>query len=58
MITHGAVSNRGLNGIDGTIATAIGVAQSVDHAVLAVVGDVACVHDLGALAQVVAEQPS
>ena len=51
------VSNRGLNGIDGTIATAIGVAQSVDHAVLAVVGDVACVHDLGALAQVVAEQP-
>ena len=50
------LSNRGLNGIDGTLATALGASKVLDQPLLAVVGDVAFVHDLGALAQVVAEQ--
>jgi 2-succinyl-5-enolpyruvyl-6-hydroxy-3-cyclohexene-1-carboxylate synthase len=51
------LSNRGLNGIDGTLSTALGVATSSGQKTLVVIGDVAFVHDLGALAQIVAEQP-
>ncbi len=49
------LSNRGLNGIDGNLATALGAAKVLDKSLLAVVGDVACVHDLGALAQLATE---
>ena len=52
------VSNRGLNGIDGNLATALGAAKALDQPLLAVIGDVAFVHDLGALAQLVADQPN
>ena len=42
-------SNRGANGIDGVVATAIGVASELG-AVTAYVGDVAFLHDLSSLA--------
>lgn len=42
------VSNRGANGIDGTIATAYGVAASGEQTTL-LIGDVAFAHDLGSL---------
>ena len=48
--------NRGLNGIDGTIATALGACAASGQRTLVVVGDVAFVHDLGALAQAVGDQ--
>ena len=41
--------NRGLNGIDGTLSTAFGAAQYFDQTVL-LVGDIATLHDLNALA--------
>jgi 2-succinyl-5-enolpyruvyl-6-hydroxy-3-cyclohexene-1-carboxylate synthase len=43
------LSNRGANGIDGTLASAFGVAASVAAPVVALVGDVALAHDIGAL---------
>ena len=43
------LSNRGANGIDGTLATAYGVAAGDDGPVVALVGDVAFAHDLGSL---------
>lgn len=43
-------SNRGANGIDGVIATATGVAIATSAPTIALVGDVALVHDLGGLA--------
>ncbi|MCI6585179.1 MAG: thiamine pyrophosphate-dependent enzyme [Mobiluncus sp.] len=42
-------TNRGLAGIDGTIASAWGVALASGRAVRAVMGDVTFFHDLGAL---------
>lgn len=46
-----AVANRGLAGIDGTIATAAGLAAGLGEPVRAVVGDLTFLHDLGSLAQ-------
>ena len=43
------LSNRGANGIDGTIATAYGLAAGSPDPVVLLVGDVAFAHDVGSL---------
>ncbi len=43
-------ANRGLSGIDGTIATAAGVALATNTATTLLCGDIAFVHDAGSLA--------
>ena len=43
------LSNRGANGIDGTIATAYGVAAASDGPTVLMIGDVAFAHDVGSL---------
>lgn len=43
------VANRGLAGIDGTLATAAGVALALDRPVHAYVGDLTFLHDVGGL---------
>jgi len=42
-------SNRGTNGIDGVISTAVGVALSTRARVTVFIGDVACLHDSNGL---------
>lgn len=46
-----AVANRGLAGIDGTIATATGLALGLGRPVRAVLGDLTFAHDAGSLAR-------
>ncbi|GAA4418244.1 2-succinyl-5-enolpyruvyl-6-hydroxy-3-cyclohexene- 1-carboxylic-acid synthase [Georgenia halophila] len=45
------LANRGLAGIDGTLATATGVALGLDLPVRALVGDLTFLHDAGSLAR-------
>jgi 2-succinyl-5-enolpyruvyl-6-hydroxy-3-cyclohexene-1-carboxylate synthase len=43
------LSNRGANGIDGTVSAAFGVAAVSDAPVVLLIGDVALAHDIGGL---------
>ncbi|HSX12028.1 MAG TPA: thiamine pyrophosphate-dependent enzyme, partial [Rhabdochlamydiaceae bacterium] len=43
--------NRGVSGIDGNIATAVGLAQGLKSPLIAIIGDQAGLHDLNSLAQ-------
>jgi 2-succinyl-5-enolpyruvyl-6-hydroxy-3-cyclohexene-1-carboxylate synthase len=43
------MANRGLNGIDGTLSTAFGAAQTFDHTTV-LVGDLTMLHDVNSLA--------
>lgn len=43
------MANRGVNGIDGSIATLLGIAARSERTTLAMIGDVAFCHDMGSL---------
>ena len=47
-------ANRGVNGIDGVVSTAIGVALSTNRTTFLLIGDLAFLHDSNALINVVA----
>jgi len=49
-------SNRGANGIDGVVATGIGVAAGSDAATVVLIGDVAFCHDQSSLTALAARQ--
>lgn len=42
-------ANRGANGIDGVVSTAVGVALGSGHTTFLLIGDVACIHDTNGL---------
>ena len=43
------IANRGINGIDGVVASAIGVWRARDHRVVVLIGDIAALHDVGSI---------
>jgi 2-succinyl-5-enolpyruvyl-6-hydroxy-3-cyclohexene-1-carboxylate synthase len=43
------ISNRGVSGIEGNIATSVGFAEGSGHRVTAVIGDISFLHDLNSL---------
>jgi 2-succinyl-5-enolpyruvyl-6-hydroxy-3-cyclohexene-1-carboxylate synthase len=43
------LSNRGANGIDGVVSTAVGVALATSATVTLLIGDIACIHDSNGL---------
>ena len=43
------LSNRGANGVDGTVSSAFGAASAIDGPVVLLIGDVALAHDIGGL---------
>jgi 2-succinyl-5-enolpyruvyl-6-hydroxy-3-cyclohexene-1-carboxylate synthase len=43
------LSNRGANGIDGTVSSAFGVAAAIGRPTVLLIGDVALAHDIGGL---------
>lgn len=45
----GIYANRGLAGIDGQIATAVGIATETQSPLLAILGDQSCLHDLSSI---------
>ena len=50
--TRNITSNRGVSGIDGTLASAVGYANGLKQPVTVVIGDLAMIHDLNSLSQV------
>ncbi len=43
------ITNRGTSGIEGNIATALGYAHAIQNPVCAIIGDLACIHDMNSL---------
>jgi 2-succinyl-5-enolpyruvyl-6-hydroxy-3-cyclohexene-1-carboxylate synthase len=43
------ISNRGVSGIEGNIATSVGYAEAISRRVTAVIGDISFLHDLNSL---------
>ena len=51
-LAHSLCANRGVSGIDGLIATAIGVGEGADSPTTVLIGDLSALHDLNSLALV------
>lgn len=46
-------ANRGVSGIDGNIASAVGMAEGLQRPTIALIGDISCLHDLNSLSLLV-----